>query len=125
MDAPGCPCGPDSACCGPHEYGAAATAAREAEASAASARPAALDEVCSGGYHARRCNASPAESCCGYALCRECYLEHRAEDCDALADECRRALYPDGCDCTANATVCPVHRADVEAELRRRAEGGL
>lgn len=84
-------------------------------------RPAPLDEVCSGGYHARSCNASPTEQCCGRALCRDCYVEHLRE-CDELADTVRRDLYPDGCDCATRAgEVCLTHRRVVEDEIRRRA----
>ena len=86
-------------------------------------RPGALDEVCSGGCWGGNCNASPVEACCGYALCRECYQEHRQDDCDDLEAEVRREMYPDGCDCTMGQDVCPVHARRVEAEVARRAGG--
>ena len=127
MDAPGCPCGPDSACCGGHEYGAEATRQRELEASEAAARfaarhrPAALDEVCCG----YRCTAATTEACCGWALCADCYRDHR-HDCEQLQDDVREELYPQGCDhTTAPGAVCHVCAGRVEAEVRRRAEGGL
>lgn len=80
----------------------------------------ALDEVCSGRHG--RCNGSAVESCCGWALCADCYREHREESCDALTDEVRRELYPEGCDHTLRlGAVCFSCARRVEAEVRMRA----
>ena len=140
FDPPGCPAGPDCSCCGPrtiptyrdrlHEAHGGTGAPGSCPVCAATLQDAeerallalrdralrGLDEVCSGRRH---CNGTPTERCCGEARCDGCHREHRT-DCGDLQDEVRRELFPDGCDCTANKSVCPVHRAYVEEEIRRR-----
>ena len=146
MDPPDCPAGPGCACCGPrtiptyrdrlHEAHGGTGAPGSCPVCAATLRGAeerallalrdralrGLDEVCAG----HRCNGTPTERCCGEARCDECHREHRAE-CGDLQDEVRRELFGDeGCDHEMlPGRVCSGCAQDVDAEVRRRAEGGL